>query len=99
MRDGSWSGIAGANVQDIAVEESMGPIYDRTKEQLGTSDIAVIRMRRLMIEAARALEQGEAPVGVGADVPDISCLRAEEALLPLDEPWERLSAYGSYIDE
>ena len=31
------------------VTESMGPIYDRTQEQLGTSDKAIIRMRRLLL--------------------------------------------------
>jgi hypothetical protein len=95
MRNGSsHSGIVGANIQDIAVEESMGPIFDRTKEHLGTSDIAVIRMRRLMIDAARALaDRGEPPIGLGPDV-QLEHLRAEEAMLPHADPWEPLSAYG-----
>lgn len=95
MHDGrSYTGIDGANVQDIAVEESMGPIWDRAKEHLGTSDIAVIRMRRLMIDAARALAaRGEEPIGLDASV-DLAPLRAEEAMLPHAVPWESLSAYG-----
>ena len=48
----------------------MGPIYDRTKEHLGVSDIAVIRFRRLMIDAARQLaESGATPPSLGGDVP------------------------------
>jgi phthalate 4,5-dioxygenase oxygenase subunit len=95
MRDGtSHSGIVGANLQDIAVEESMGPIYDRTKEHLGTSDIAVIRMRRLLIDAARALqEKGATPIGLGTDV-HLEHIRAEEAMIPKSDPWEPISAYG-----
>ena len=90
----SWSGISGVNIEDIAVEESMGPLFDRTKEHLGASDTAVIRMRRLLIDGARALESGVTPIGLGADVP-WSRLRAEEAMLGLDERWEpRLSVAG-----
>ena len=72
----------------------MGPIFDRSKEHLGTSDIAVIRMRRLLIDSARALaEHGEPPIGVKHPV-DYRRLRAEEGMLALDAPWEPvLSAY------
>jgi phthalate 4,5-dioxygenase oxygenase subunit len=94
MQAGSWTGISGVNMEDLAVEESMGPIFDRTKEHLGTSDVAVIRMRRLMIDSARALaERGETPVGLREPV-DLRRLRAEEAMLPLGESWEdKLSVY------
>lgn len=89
MRRGeTHTGIAGVNMEDIAVEESMGPIFDRTKEHLGASDVAVIRMRRLLIDAARALvERGEPPVGLREPFA-FERLRAEEAMLPLDKPWE-----------
>ena len=33
----------------------MGPIYDRTKERLGTSDTEIIQVRRRLIQAAREL--------------------------------------------
>jgi phthalate 4,5-dioxygenase len=94
MRAGSWTGITGVNMEDVAVEESMGPIFDRTKEHLGTSDVAVIRMRRLMIDSARALaEKGEAPIGLREPI-DLRRLRAEEAMLPVDASWEdKLSTY------
>ena len=43
----------------------MGPIMDRTKEHLGTADATIIRVRRRMLEAARALrERGVTPPGV-----------------------------------
>jgi phthalate 4,5-dioxygenase oxygenase subunit len=95
MRAGkSFTGIDGANLQDIAVEESMGPIFDRTKEHLGTSDVAVIRMRRLLIDSARALANGGEPLGLAA-MSDIGSLRAEEAVMPVNDPWERLCAHGA----
>ncbi|MBS0518386.1 MAG: Rieske 2Fe-2S domain-containing protein [Proteobacteria bacterium] len=61
QRTRSYTGIYGINNQDRAVVESMGPICDRWNEHLGTSDIAVIAMRRRMLEEARALQRGEAP--------------------------------------
>ncbi|KAF0962493.1 hypothetical protein MLGJGCBP_04384 [Rhodococcus sp. T7] len=45
----------------------MGPIEDRTREHLGTSDLAVIRMRRLMLDAARRNTRGETPLALGRD--------------------------------
>src|SRR5881296_1992293 len=43
------------NLQDRAMTETMGPIYDRTQEHLGTTDAMVIFVRRRLLEAARAL--------------------------------------------
>jgi phthalate 4,5-dioxygenase oxygenase subunit len=90
QRGESWSGLPGVAVEDFAVEESMGPIYDRTKEHLGSSDVAVIRMRRMMIDAARALaDHGTPPPGLREPVVgDYRRLRAEEAMVPIDVPWE-----------
>src|SRR3989304_5512233 len=59
----------GALPQDQAMTESMGPIYDRTKEHLGTTDQAIIYMRRLLINAAKELAGGGEPAGVGPALP------------------------------
>jgi hypothetical protein len=39
----------------------MGPIFDRTNEHLGSSDTAVIAMRRQLLDLARQLEAGTEP--------------------------------------
>jgi phthalate 4,5-dioxygenase len=94
MKNGSFSGIGGVNNEDIAVQESMGAIYDRTKEHLGTSDVAVIRMRRLMIDAARAhAERGEPPLGLAEPVP-YHRVRAEERMIPLGSSWQTGGAFA-----
>src|ERR1700682_5991468 len=62
QRTRNFTGIYGINNQDRAIVESMGPICDRWNEHLGTSDIAVIAMRRRLLNAAQALQRGEAPV-------------------------------------
>jgi phthalate 4,5-dioxygenase oxygenase subunit len=83
-----FSGIAGVQNQDAVVQESMGPIYDRTKEHLGTSDVAVIRMRRLMIGAVRAfIDRNEPPLGLSRPI-DYASIQAQERMLPLGGSWQ-----------
>jgi phthalate 4,5-dioxygenase len=59
MQHGNFSGISGAAVQDRAVQESMGPIIDRTREHLGTSDKAVIFYRRLLLKKLAEMDEGK----------------------------------------
>ena len=57
MKTGMMSGLKGIMVQDHAVGETQGKILDRTKERLGTSDLAVVAWRRLMLKTAHALRR------------------------------------------
>ncbi len=96
MKAGSWIGITGFPHQDIAVQESMGPIVDRTREHLGTSDVGIIRLRRGLLEAVTRYQQGEPLIGHGGDVP-LERLRSEQGLVPIDRPWQSLGAFaGEY---
>jgi phthalate 4,5-dioxygenase oxygenase subunit len=61
QRVSSFTGIVGIRAQDAAMTESPGAIVDRSSEHLGTSDTAIIKMRRLLIDAARNLEKGVEP--------------------------------------
>ena len=82
----SFSGIPGVRQQDMAVTETMGPIYNRTNEHLGTTDSMIIRARRRWIATARALEeQGILPPGVGD--PTIYRQRSGEVILPRSVDW------------
>ena len=62
------------------VSESAGPIVDRTREHLGSSDRAVVAMRRSLMEAARACVDGQRPVG--PDHPYLYGVRATQTVLP-----------------
>jgi phenylpropionate dioxygenase-like ring-hydroxylating dioxygenase large terminal subunit len=84
QRTFSFTGIDGINTQDHAVQESMGPIVDRSREHLGTTDKAVMTARRLLIQAARAVEDGGDPPGTG---PSYYGVRAIERVLPPDTDW------------
>jgi phthalate 4,5-dioxygenase len=82
----SYTGIDAIFLQDQAVTESMGAIYDRTNERLGTSDQMIIRTRKRLIDAARALrDTGKVPPGV--DDPGVYAVRSGGALLARGADW------------
>jgi phthalate 4,5-dioxygenase len=61
QRTKNFTGIAGLNNEDRAIQESMGPIVDRTREHLVGTDAAIIAARRLLLRLAQDLEQGIEP--------------------------------------
>jgi phthalate 4,5-dioxygenase oxygenase subunit len=85
-RGESFTGVRGVRQQDKVVTESMGAIMDRTHEHLGTSDAMIIRTRRRLLNAARALaENGTTPPGV--DNPEAYRSRSGSILLPRGTDW------------
>jgi phthalate 4,5-dioxygenase oxygenase subunit len=54
----NFTGIVGVSEQDAAIQDSQGRIADRTQELLGPTDVGVVQFRRLMLEAAKALQAG-----------------------------------------
>ena len=62
QRTASFSGIRGIREQDLSVQEDQwGPISDRSQEHLGTTDLAIIALRRKMLRQLRELEDGVTP--------------------------------------
>jgi phthalate 4,5-dioxygenase oxygenase subunit len=45
--------MKGFGTQDCAIQESMGPIADRTTEHLIACDAAIIKIRRLLLQTLR----------------------------------------------
>ena len=66
QKAGEWySGVEGIAIQDSSLQESMGPIVDRTKERLVPADSGIIKARRKLLTSALALrEDGRVPPGV-----------------------------------
>ena len=92
MKSGrSFTGLTGINVQDFAVQESMGPIYDRRKEHLGVSDVAVIRMRRVLLDSLERCQRGEPPIGLQQPIP-YAKLSGADAVIPIDAPWQTVGS-------
>jgi len=82
-----YFGVLSNPLQDGAVQQSMGAIYDRSKEHLGTADSMIIRMRRRLIDAAREVAEGQSPPGV--DSPQAYAIRPAGAILPAGADWYR----------
>ena len=57
----TFTGVRGVAEQDQMIQESQGPIVDRCEENLTMTDAAVVRFRRVMLEAAKALAAGREP--------------------------------------
>jgi phenylpropionate dioxygenase-like ring-hydroxylating dioxygenase large terminal subunit len=86
QRTRTFSGIPEFWAQDAAAQLSMGVVCDRSQEHLGTSDLAIIAVRRRLLAAAKALrDQGVVPAEL-AD-PDCYLARGDAVLLPADQPW------------
>lgn len=91
MKAGNFTGITGFPNQDIAMWVTMGPIADRTHERLGASDMAVVEFRKLMLEAVRAFQAGEAAIGTG-DLRIPSSVVAFQAIVPKTTDWRAYQA-------
>jgi phthalate 4,5-dioxygenase len=75
----SMTGIHGFAAQDQAIQESMGPLVDRSRERLGTSDTAIVAMRKLLLEEVRGLGRGREPFA--AQHGDLYWVRSASLLL------------------
>jgi phenylpropionate dioxygenase-like ring-hydroxylating dioxygenase large terminal subunit len=80
-----FCGIPGFGVLDPAILESQGPIVDRSRERLGSSDTAIIQVRNRLINAARALHERGEPAP-GRD-PRSFCVRSASLVLRPGEDW------------
>jgi phthalate 4,5-dioxygenase len=69
MKAGHMTGVNNLLTEDMLVAETMGPIADRSGEYLGSTDAAVARFRRLVLEAIRDDEAGRVPRGCSGNEP------------------------------
>jgi len=86
-------GMPGLWLEDAACQSGVAPIYDRTKEHLGTTDTGIARVRRLLLEAVRKNSQGEVPVS--AKHGQLFMKRAISITIPEGGDWEKLG--GEYM--
>jgi hypothetical protein len=85
-----YTGIVG-NFQDMAITTSMGPIYARNQEHLGSSDAMIIRTRSRLLRAAKEFAAtGVTPPGV--ENPEFYLRRSASCLLPRDANWIEATA-------
>ncbi|NWB91423.1 aromatic ring-hydroxylating dioxygenase subunit alpha [Pseudomonas agarici] len=82
----TYSGVEGIAIQDSSLQESMGPLVDRTKENLVSTDNGIIMARQMLRKAVTALtEKGVQPPGVD---PVHHRVRSVAVVLPPDEAFD-----------
>jgi hypothetical protein len=60
----AYSGVFGIAIQDASLQESMGPIQDRTRENLCPTDRGIVMARKKLLEAAQAARESRAIPGL-----------------------------------
>jgi len=86
QRTETFTGILGVDEQDSAIQEGMGALIDRTEEHLGTTDVGIIRMRRMLLRAADEMRASGA-LPYSATHGDVYNVRAGHVVLPADASW------------
>jgi phthalate 4,5-dioxygenase oxygenase subunit len=85
-RGDTYSGVEGIAMQDASLQESMGPVVDRTKENLVSTDNGIIMARHRLLRAAKALAEKDAtPPGVELAHQRV---RSAAVILPQDQPFK-----------
>jgi phthalate 4,5-dioxygenase oxygenase subunit len=86
MANGHFSGFDKCLLEeDMAVQASMGPIVDRTKEHLCSSDVGIVHTRRRLLDELAAVELGE-PRGPGPQV-----VRPIDIVADADYAWRQIA--------
>jgi phthalate 4,5-dioxygenase oxygenase subunit len=89
MRDGHFTGFGRSLLEeDVVIQTSMGPILDRTKEHLSSSDVAVAQLRRMLLDALAAADTGALPPGSARAPERVRLPNAAEMLVDEGARWE-----------
>src|SRR6201993_787899 len=82
----TYSGVEGIAMQDASLQESMGPVVDRTKENLVSTDNGIIMARHRLLRAIKALmDKDVTPPGVD---PAHHRVRSASVVLPPDQAFK-----------
>jgi phthalate 4,5-dioxygenase len=95
-RGETFSGVWGIAMQDASLQESMGPIIDRTKENLVSTDNGIIMARHRLLRALKAMEKGETPPGVALEHQKV---RSAAVVLPPDRPFKDAAKEALRVQE
>jgi phenylpropionate dioxygenase-like ring-hydroxylating dioxygenase large terminal subunit len=90
----TMTGIEGINTQDLALQEGMGAVVDRTKEHLGTTDRAIITLRQILLESLDTLERGGTLRAI--DPATYRNVRSVDRMVEKDKEW-RAATKEDYV--
>jgi phthalate 4,5-dioxygenase oxygenase subunit len=80
----TFSGVEGIAMQDASLQESMGPIVDRAKENLVSTDNGIIMARHRLLRTIKAMRDGKTMTPPGVDVAH-QRVRSAAVVLPPDK--------------
>ena len=91
QKNENFTGFEESNpIQDGGIQVTMGKIFDRTKEHLGTTDATIVQVRKKLVQSAKAYqEHGIVPPGV--DEPAAYRLHGAEFTLEREGDWTEYS--------
>jgi phthalate 4,5-dioxygenase len=94
----NYSGVEGIAMQDASLQESMGPIQDRTREHLCSTDNGIILTRKKLLKAAQANRDGKPVPGLD---PASQRVRSCAIELPVDQKYKDGAKHGLFpsLDE
>jgi phthalate 4,5-dioxygenase oxygenase subunit len=95
QKTANFTGIEDFLNHDACATESMGAIFDRSKEHLGVSDKAVIAVRKFLLTSVKELRSGKEPPHLVRTAernwfPHVDCFAY---LLPRSVAWRQRFAY------
>ncbi len=88
-----YSGVEGIAMQDASLQESMGPIQDRTRENLCPTDRGIVMARRMLLQAAEANRAGKTIPGLD---PAEQRVRSCAIELPRDQHFKEYARHGLF---
>lgn len=88
-----YSGIEGIAMQDASLQESMGAVQDRTRENLCPTDRGVVMMRRRLQQSAEANRAGKLLPGLD---PKDQHVRSCSLLLPKEQAFKDHARHGLF---
>jgi phthalate 4,5-dioxygenase len=91
----SYTGMQGLGTQDCAIQESMGPIADRSAEHLLACDAAIVKIRRLLLQTLKDHTDGKALPGMR---PESYRVRSTRYEAPRDAPFATIMHERVRID-
>jgi phthalate 4,5-dioxygenase len=91
----SFSGIEGVGMQDASLQESMGPVIDRSKEMLCNTDNGIIMARRSLLRAMKANREGKKIPGL---TPESQRVRSCAIELPKNVKFAEGAKHGLFSE-
>jgi phenylpropionate dioxygenase-like ring-hydroxylating dioxygenase large terminal subunit len=89
MRRGHFTGFARTLIsEDVAVQASMGPVLDRSRENVSSSDVAIVQTRRLLLKSLDAVDAGALPPGSALAAAPVCVTNPLDVVLEAGARWE-----------